>query len=104
MPMSAATSCCSAIAAPGKPTLMASYMRSEEHTSELQSLTNLVCRLPLEKKKTERSYRRQRVLGGMRDIPAEQAGDLTGPGNMVDGWSLDAQEVREWGQAVHTRR
>src|SRR5438046_8270963 len=28
-------------------------LRSEEHTSELQSLTNLVCRLLLEKKKTE---------------------------------------------------
>src|SRR5258706_6808910 len=28
-------------------------MRSEEHTSELQSLTNLVCRLLLEKKKQE---------------------------------------------------
>src|SRR5258706_5684110 len=28
--------------------------RSEEHTSELQSLTNLVCRLLLEKKKRER--------------------------------------------------
>src|SRR5438093_5968065 len=27
------------------------YQRSEEHTSELQSLTNLVCRLLLEKKK-----------------------------------------------------
>src|SRR5437016_11245736 len=27
--------------------------RSEEHTSELQSLTNLVCRLLLEKKKNE---------------------------------------------------
>src|SRR5258706_1908208 len=27
--------------------------RSEEHTSELQSLTNLVCRLLLEKKKEE---------------------------------------------------
>src|SRR5437016_11888630 len=27
--------------------------RSEEHTSELQSLTNLVCRLLLEKKKVE---------------------------------------------------
>src|SRR5438046_4879899 len=27
------------------------YTRSEEHTSELQSLTNLVCRLLLEKKK-----------------------------------------------------
>src|SRR5688500_19399197 len=29
--------------------------RSEEHTSELQSPCNLVCRLLLEKKKTERS-------------------------------------------------
>src|SRR5437016_7721889 len=29
--------------------------RSEEHTSELQSLTNLVCRLLLEKKKQKRS-------------------------------------------------
>src|SRR5438093_8050233 len=29
--------------------------RSEEHTSELQSLTNLVCRLLLEKKKTQRA-------------------------------------------------
>src|SRR5438093_7186585 len=28
------------------------FRRSEEHTSELQSLTNLVCRLLLEKKKT----------------------------------------------------
>src|SRR5258706_7048575 len=30
---------------------MSPEMRSEEHTSELQSLTNLVCRLLLEKKK-----------------------------------------------------
>src|SRR5437016_7608765 len=29
--------------------------RSEEHTSELQSLTNLVCRLLLEKKKKEKT-------------------------------------------------
>src|SRR2546430_4237166 len=29
------------------------YLRSEEHTSELQSQSNLVCRLLLEKKKTE---------------------------------------------------
>src|SRR5437016_8095352 len=29
--------------------------RSEEHTSELQSLTNLVCRLLLEKKKKKRT-------------------------------------------------
>src|SRR5438046_10102916 len=30
------------------------HRRSEEHTSELQSLTNLVCRLLLEKKKKKR--------------------------------------------------
>src|SRR5437016_11643900 len=30
-------------------------LRSEEHTSELQSLTNLVCRLLLEKKKINRT-------------------------------------------------
>src|SRR5438093_7602968 len=32
--------------------------RSEEHTSELQSLTNLVCRLLLEKKKTKNTQTR----------------------------------------------
>src|SRR5258706_2224354 len=32
-------------------------LRSEEHTSELQSLTNLVCRLLLEKKKKKRKVR-----------------------------------------------
>src|SRR6201995_6090129 len=37
--------------------------RSEEHTSELQSLTNLVCRLLLEKKKTYAQGRRLRKLG-----------------------------------------
>src|SRR5262249_61363684 len=33
------------------PNAAAYLLRSEEHTSELQSLTNLVCRLLLEKKK-----------------------------------------------------
>src|SRR5699024_12639651 len=35
--------------------------RSEEHTSELQSRFDLVCRLLLEKKKTKRRIRRTRV-------------------------------------------
>src|SRR5262249_61196652 len=35
----------------GWPACSATERRSEEHTSELQSLTNLVCRLLLEKKK-----------------------------------------------------
>src|SRR5262249_62384744 len=33
-----------------------SSVRSEEHTSELQSLTNLVCRLLLEKKKQQTTH------------------------------------------------
>src|SRR5438046_7428150 len=36
---------------PGKAVPGSFWCRSEEHTSELQSLTNLVCRLLLEKKK-----------------------------------------------------
>src|SRR2546430_3717137 len=34
------------------PTLAGTFVRSEEHTSELQSQSNLVCRLLLEKKKS----------------------------------------------------
>src|SRR5256885_5604723 len=39
---------CSTDSSPGRPP----HPRSEEHTSELQSPCNLVCRLLLEKKKT----------------------------------------------------
>src|SRR5574337_1797420 len=49
----------------------ASFLRSEEHTSELQSPLNLVCRLLLEKKKkkgrvcVERTERRDNVQDGV---------------------------------------
>src|SRR5438093_5639686 len=36
--------------------------RSEEHTSELQSLTNLVCRLLLEKKKKQTKEREKKEI------------------------------------------
>src|SRR5690606_42078297 len=36
----------------GRDTIFTNVARSEEHTSELQSRENLVCRLLLEKKKT----------------------------------------------------
>src|SRR5260221_9009165 len=46
-----------------------SHMRSEEHTSELQSHSDLVCRLLLEKKKNESKYwHLQRVLQADRFI------------------------------------
>src|SRR5258706_9817351 len=40
---------------------LASALRSEEHTSELQSLTNLVCRLLLEKKKNATMLNRKSI-------------------------------------------
>src|SRR2546427_470364 len=43
--------------------------RSEEHTSELQSQSNLVCRLLLEKKKKRRQERRAKHEG---DVYAKQ--------------------------------
>src|SRR2546427_3558485 len=42
----------------GAAALAACVDRSEEHTSELQSQSNLVCRLLLEKKKKKQKYRR----------------------------------------------
>src|SRR5437016_6690640 len=39
---------------PHEAPALARVWRSEEHTSELQSLTNLVCRLLLEKKKKKK--------------------------------------------------
>ena len=38
--------------------------RSEEHTSELQSPCNLVCRLLLEKKKNNKKQQKMTLLGG----------------------------------------
>src|SRR3712207_8585827 len=45
------------IRAPGARTCLARDVRSEEHTSELQSRQYLVCRLLLEKKKTSHTLR-----------------------------------------------
>src|SRR5437016_13469397 len=43
-----------ATSAMGRNFVFSIPLRSEEHTSELQSLTNLVCRLLLEKKKKKK--------------------------------------------------
>src|SRR5262249_60940839 len=53
---------CGACGSRGKKGGPGERARSEEHTSELQSLTNLVCRLLLEKKKKkERQQKQQRL-------------------------------------------
>src|SRR5690242_21097588 len=45
--------------APGRPPRGARRSRSEEHTSELQSHVNLVCRLLLEKKKKKKKRKKK---------------------------------------------
>src|SRR2546423_6270241 len=58
----------------GQSVLLTQEMRSEEHTSELQSLAYLVCRLLLEKKKINkitlrtRTHRYRRLL-----VPLERS-------------------------------
>src|SRR5256885_5393793 len=50
---------------------VSTIMRSEEHTSELQSPCNLVCRLLLEKKKEDGAY--VRATGGLqRPVSAQR--------------------------------
>src|SRR5260221_2713157 len=44
------------------------FGRSEEHTSELQSHSDLVCRLLLEKKKSGRDKRSELHLSGRRPV------------------------------------
>src|SRR5438093_4277129 len=47
-------------------------LRSEEHTSELQSLTNLVCRLLLEKKKKRGAHAEEHA----REVDGQDARPL----------------------------
>src|SRR5688572_31690592 len=47
-----------------------SLLRSEEHTSELQSQSNLVCRLLLEKKKKKKDNTNPRQRHPRKDNPA----------------------------------
>src|SRR5258706_2460451 len=65
------------------------HHRSEEHTSELQSLTNLVCRLLLEKKKKtqERHKYGERLYRNKRDIilQASEAKFMGGAIRVIEG-------------------
>src|SRR2546427_8453776 len=60
--------------------LFALISRSEEHTSELQSQSNLVCRLLLEKKKIEQRMPHQTRNAHLYDvINDDYTGFLSGP-------------------------
>src|SRR5256886_9933617 len=65
LPSGCASSCASQACA---PSCSPGVTRSEEHTSELQSQSNLVCRLLLEKKNTDKPS--TRLFHSKRFIPA----------------------------------
>src|SRR5438045_5142965 len=50
--------------------------RSEVHTSELQSLRHLVCRLLLEKKKQRKTTAAERRMQGRQLLSGENAGKI----------------------------
>src|SRR5438093_6319616 len=54
------------------------HARSEEHTSELQSLTNLVCRLLLEKKKKKKRRMANSLQKKKATLPSLQLPSYTG--------------------------
>src|SRR5256886_6865678 len=56
-----------------QPPMPELYLRSEEHTSELQSQSNLVCRLLLEKKKDRRPHALVHRAGDGAACPRYQA-------------------------------
>src|SRR5258708_27289209 len=53
---------------PGKAPPLVYWPRSEEHTSELQSPDHLVCRLLLEKKKTDAGFTQLIILNEKRHV------------------------------------
>src|SRR3954468_24304344 len=56
------------LAQSGAARAAAARERSEEHTSELQSRRDVVCRLLLEKKNKQLAGERRRSLGGLLDL------------------------------------
>src|SRR5258706_3627379 len=70
--------------------------RSEEHTSELQSLTNLVCRLLLEKKKKAGRRRAGDLLsgGGAGRIKAASGDETDSRQSPVDRCDTDTSQLR----------
>src|SRR5258706_10126308 len=67
---------------PRRPRWPSASARSEEHTSELQSLTNLVCRLLLEKKKKKSEHENMgcSVRFGDDDAIEEEGAETRGTG------------------------
>src|SRR2546427_6028044 len=69
---------CSSAARSVRPVRRSIKSRSEEHTSELQSQSNLVCRLLLEKKKAENHSTRIHYRPGKNHVQG-QRGNGTHP-------------------------
>src|SRR2546430_10336402 len=75
-------------------------VRSEEHTSELQSQSNLVCRLLLEKKHNFRWCRTQRLAGARILAARARTCARLGPRRHGTPSEVHLQEPRPLGDAL----
>src|SRR5690606_39452096 len=78
--------------------------RSEEHTSELQSRENLVCRLLLEKKKQRNNKNTEETIFHLvygKDLPKFRSVKLTRV-RFVEGLDVDALLAGPTGEVCHT--
>src|SRR5256885_11297646 len=91
------------LSSPFTPTAASATVRSEEHTSELQSPCNLVCRLLLEKKKQSHAYevpRRTRRHSAPRLYQAVPDGEFSARESAL----RIAQLYHSAGSPAHRRR
>src|SRR5690349_1531789 len=80
-----------------QPVETVARLRSEEHTSELQSRRELVCRLLLEKKNTQVNEVALTVARTMRDLRERgHFDDLIGPRQPTDAADVAAFGRIEW--------
>src|SRR5437764_4624740 len=72
---------------PGRATSCRSAIRSEEHTSELQSPMYLVCRLLLEKKKKNQRDCGREILPDLKEYPLFALSDAETYSHIAIAWS-----------------
>src|ERR1039457_3487285 len=73
------------------------HSRSEEHTSELQSPCNLVCRLLLEKKKVKTGIEAAKLFGAGTTIPMVRLRDALRKSRACEQViQMDQVAISEW--------
>src|SRR2546427_4178408 len=93
---------CSIGMASNRTSKSSSVLRSEEHTSELQSQSNLVCRLLLEKKKKTNELQSQSKLLWL--LLLEKKNEIESQASVIRRVKLQNQAIMHGTLLEHTRQ